>query len=114
METKLVHPAIIWEKDAGRQHQFPKIKLRLAAMAGHNPSLKRPISRQYGAVSWDLINAIGRLPVPEKNKRAFAAADFALRQKRLILTEEHPDWSEGEVDEEARCQVYGVDEKWLT
>ena len=27
--------------------------------------------------------------MPEKNERAFAAADFALRQKRLLLTNQH-------------------------
>jgi hypothetical protein len=191
MEAKLVHPATIWEQDADRHPQFPIIRLRLAAMAGHMqidkiaarraalidlladgrphpreeiwetivtqldedcwgklpqealardlaalrkggiriaysrqpetagyylqyPNLKRPSSGPYGAVSWQLIEAIRRLSVPEKNKRAFAAADFALRQKRLILAEEHSEWSTKEVDQEARRQVYGVDEKWLT
>jgi DNA-binding transcriptional ArsR family regulator len=71
------------------------------------PSLKRPSPRQYEAVNWDLIEAIRHLPVPEKNKRAFAAADFALRQKRLILTEEHPDWSAAEVEEDARRILFG-------
>lgn len=186
METKLNYPATRWEQDAERQHGFPKIRLRLAAMAGHMkidkiaarraalidlladgcphpreeiweaiatqldddgcwgklpqealardlaalrrggiriaysrrpetagyylqyPSLKRPTSWQYDAVNWTLIEAISQLPVPAKNKRAFAAADFALRQKRLLLAEENPEWSEDKVDQEARRQVYGA------
>jgi hypothetical protein len=45
--------------------------------------------------------------VAEQNKRALAAAEFALRQKQLILAEEHPDWFDEEVDLEARRLVYG-------
>jgi hypothetical protein len=186
MVAKLDNPATIWKQEADRQHGFPKMKLRLAAMAGHMqidkiasrraalidlladgrphpreeiwetiaaqlddeacwgklpqealardlaalrkggiriaysrrtettgyylqyPSLKRPSTRQYEAVNWELVEAIRRLPVPEKNKRAFASAEFALRQKRLILAEEHPEWTEDKVDREARRQVYGV------
>jgi hypothetical protein len=185
MEMKMEHPATIWEQDAERQHEFPKMKLRLAAMAGHMqidkiaarraalidlladgrphpreeiweriapqlddadcwgklpqealardlaalrkggiriaysrqpetvgyylqyPSLKRPSPRQYEAVNWTLIEAIRQLSVPEKNERAFGAAEFALRQKRLMLAESHPDWSAGAIDREARRQVYG-------
>lgn len=72
------------------------------------PSIERPLSQQYEAVNWQLIAAIGQLTVSEKNKRAFAAADFALRQKRLLLAAEHPDWSEAEVQETARRLVYSV------
>ena len=72
------------------------------------PSLKRPSSHQYEAVNWELVNAICCLSVPEKNRRAFAASDFALRQKRLILTEEHPDWSIADVEKEVRRLVFGV------
>jgi hypothetical protein len=32
------------------------------------------------------------MSVPKKNETAFGAADFALRQKRLILAEERPEW----------------------
>jgi hypothetical protein len=71
------------------------------------PSLKRPSTRQYEAVNWTLIEAIRQLSVPEKNERAFGAADFALRQKRLILAESHPDWPAAQVDRKARRQVYG-------
>ena len=71
------------------------------------PPLERPSSPQYEATNWDLIAAIGQLSVAEKNHRAFAAADFALRQKKLLLAEEQPDWSDSEVEQEARRQVFG-------
>ena len=73
-----------------------------------HPALSRPSSQAYESVNWELIEAMRRLTVPEKSKRAFAAADFALRQKRLALAEEHPDWSARAVDEAARQSVYGV------
>lgn len=72
------------------------------------PPLARPSSHPYESVSWELVEALRQLSVPEKNKRAFAAADFALRQKRLLLAEENPDWSTAKVDAEARRLVYGV------
>ncbi|KAA3662227.1 MAG: hypothetical protein DWQ04_14060 [Chloroflexi bacterium] len=71
------------------------------------PVLKRPFSPQFETTNWQLIQAIRQLPVSEKNKRAFAASDFALRQKRLILAEEHPDWSAAQIDAAARQLVYG-------
>lgn len=73
-----------------------------------HPPLVRPSSHSYESVGWELIEALRQLSVPEKNKRAFAAADFALRQKRLLLAEEHPDWSVEKTDTEARRLVYGV------
>lgn len=72
------------------------------------PALAGPSLPSYEGVSWELIEALRRLPVPEKNKRAFAAADFALRQKRLLLAAEHSDWPAEKVDAEARRLVYGV------
>ncbi len=48
------------------------------------PPLHRPGGQQYAAINWELIHHLRRLSVPEKNKRAFAAADFALRQKKLL------------------------------
>lgn len=73
------------------------------------PPLARPSSHSsYESISWELIEALRQLSVPEKNKRAFAAADFALRQKRLLLAEENPDWSAAKIDTEARRLVYGV------
>jgi hypothetical protein len=77
------------------------------------PPLQRPSRRQYEAVNWELIAHIGQLSVPEKNKRAFAAADFALRQKKLVLTESHPEWSPEKVANEARRLVFGVSEESL-
>jgi hypothetical protein len=71
-----------------------------------HPRLTRPPQGPFEAVSWELVRQIGQLPVPEKNERAFASADFALTQKRLILTEEHPDWTAAEVDREARRLVF--------
>ncbi|MCP4415895.1 MAG: hypothetical protein GY805_04685 [Chloroflexi bacterium] len=78
-----------------------------------HPPVKRPSSQSYEILNWKLIVAIRHLSVPEKNKRAFAAADFALRQKRLILAEEHPDWSAAEIEEEARRLVYDVTQEAL-
>lgn len=75
------------------------------------PRLERPSPTTYETKNWELIQAIGKLSVAEKNKRTFAAADFALRQKKLILAEEHPDWSEAEVEKEARQIVFGVSDK---
>ncbi len=77
------------------------------------PSLARPSPPPYEAVSWELVAALRQLSVPEKNRRAFAAADFALRQKRLLLAEEHPDWSAAQEDAEARRLVYGVTPEML-
>ena len=68
---------------------------------------------QYESINWQLIEAIRQLSVPEKNKRAFAAADFALRQKILILAEEHPDWTKDEVTKVAQRIVFGVTEQML-
>jgi len=75
-----------------------------------HPRLKRPPGAQYEAISWALIDALGDLSVSEKNQRAFAAADFALRQKQLILAESHPNWSEADIEAEARRLVYGTTE----
>jgi hypothetical protein len=70
--------------------------------------LKQPSSPQYETVNWQLIQSLRQLSVPEKNKRAFAAADFALRQKKLILAEENPAWPPEKVANEARRQVFGI------
>ena len=73
-----------------------------------HPVLKRPSSPQFDSTNWQLIQAIRKLSVPEKNKRAFSASAFALRQKRLILAEEHPEWSDEQVEAAARRLVYGT------
>jgi hypothetical protein len=73
-----------------------------------SPALQRPSSPQFEAVNWELVKHIRRLTVAQKNSRAFAAADFALRQKKLILAETHPDWTDEKVNKEARRLVFGV------
>lgn len=75
-----------------------------------HPQLERPSAAQYEETSWELVEAIGELSVAEKNKRAFAAADFALRQKRLILAEAHPEWPDSAITQAARRQVFGANE----
>ena len=75
------------------------------------PPLKRLSHRQYEAVNWELIERIKQLSEPEKNEHAFAAADFALGQKRLILVEKHPEWPPEKVDKEAHRLVFGVAEE---
>lgn len=77
-----------------------------------HPPLPRPLASSYGAVNWQLIATLRQLPVPLKNERAFAAADFALRQKRLLLREAHPDWTATAIEKEARRLVYGDLEDW--
>jgi hypothetical protein len=73
-----------------------------------HPALIRPEPRRYEALNWELISHLRRLSIPEKNQRAFAAADFALRQKKLLLAETHPDWPAQQVAEEARRQLFGA------
>ncbi len=86
------------------------------------PVLKRPLRQrsvqasfpQFEIINWQLVQAIRHLSVSEKNKRTFAAADFALRQKRLIFAEEHQDWSAKEIEMEARRLVYGISQEALS
>ena len=70
-----------------------------------------PTFSTYEEPNWELIEANSKLSVPEKNERAFAAAAFTLRLKKLILAEEHPDWSEAEVEKEARQIVFDANEE---
>jgi hypothetical protein len=72
------------------------------------PAIRRPQPGQYEEINWILIENLRTLSVAEKNQIAFAAADFALRQKRLILAEDHPNWPADKIDREARKQVFGV------
>lgn len=74
------------------------------------PRLRQPSRQTFDAVNWELVRQLRLLPVPQKNERAFAAADFALTQRRLILREAHPDWTRDRIDREARRRVYGVQE----
>lgn len=69
------------------------------------PNPKKPI---YDQINWEWIEHIRTLSVPEKNRIAFEMAEFALTQKRLILADQNPDWTEEQVDYEAKRQVFGV------
>lgn len=69
------------------------------------PPLVEPATRPDDR-EW--VERIRRMTVPQKQAAAYASADFALRQKRLILREERPDWSTAQVEREARRLVYGV------
>ena len=71
------------------------------------------VQLQFGAINWQLIHRLQQLSLPEKNAQAFAAAQFALNQKRLILREEHPQWSVEQVDQTARRIVFGISDKDL-
>lgn len=108
---KLPREALARDLAALRQGGIRIAYSRRPQTAGYylqHPSLLRPPSPAYEAANWDLIDAISRLSVPEKNAQAFAAADFALRQKRLILAAQHPEWPATEVDEAARRLVFGT------
>lgn len=108
---KLPQEALARDLSALRKGDIRIAYSRRPEVAGYylqHPPLQRPSRQQYEAVNWELVTHIGRLSVPEKNERAFAAADFALRQKKLILAESHPDWSPEQVADEARRLVFGV------
>jgi hypothetical protein len=72
-----------------------------------HPPIPRREPPTYEANSLELTEHVRLLSVPEKNKRAFAAADFALRQKRLLMAEAYPDWSTEQLEYEARRLVLG-------
>jgi hypothetical protein len=76
-----------------------------------HPPLERPSPPSYETTSWELVEAIEELSVVKKNERAFAAADFAMRQKKLVLAEEHPEWPDAEVEKKARQIIFGVAEE---
>lgn len=73
-----------------------------------HPPLKQPPSPFIETTNWQLIDQIKQLSVAEKNKCAFAAADFALQQKRLLLAQQHPDWPAKRVERVARQLVFGT------
>lgn len=54
------------------------------------------------------LERLRAMDVPEKNAVAFAAAEAALEQKRLLLAEGNPTWSKDEVDREGRRLVFAV------
>ncbi|MFW6184839.1 MAG: hypothetical protein ACOC8X_13650 [Chloroflexota bacterium] len=76
-----------------------------------HPSLEMPASTWQEPVDWEHVSHIRAMSVPEKNRQAFAAAEFALRQKRLLLAREHPDWDDEQVDAAARRLVFGDNER---
>lgn len=101
---KVAQEALARNLAALRQDGIRIAYSRRPEIAGYylqHPQLERPSSPQYESISWELIEAIGQLSVAEKNRRAFAAADFALQQKKLLLAEEQPDWFDTEVEQAA-------------
>ena len=72
------------------------------------PALQTYPNWEEKTINWTLVDRIRDLPVAAKNERAFAAADFALKQKTLVLAEEHPDWPPERVEREARRIVFNV------
>ena len=72
------------------------------------PALDMPDSGFAEAADREWTTRIRAMGVPDKLAAAFAVADFALRQKRLILREEWPRWPAERVEQEARRLVFGV------
>lgn len=72
------------------------------------PALERSGQTRFNRYDVNWVQRVQVMSVPEKNEVAFAAADFALRQKRLILREEQPEWPPDQVEREARRLVFGV------
>lgn len=72
------------------------------------PAIERPSSTYQEPINWQYIEGLKTLSPAEKTERAFAAADFALKQKTLLLKDQHPDWSDEKAVGEARKLVYGV------
>ena len=72
------------------------------------PPLRRPAQPRFETIDWTWVEHLRQLSGAEKNQIAFAAADLALRQKRLLLAKEHPAWSATQVEQETRRQVFGV------
>lgn len=62
-------------------------------------------------IDWYHISLIRQMSVSEKNRQAFAAAEFALRQKRLLIRHQHPDWDEVMIDQTARRLVFTKDHR---
>ncbi|MCA9965090.1 MAG: hypothetical protein KC423_12625 [Anaerolineales bacterium] len=64
---------------------------------------------QTPPIDWYHISLIRKMSVCEKNRQAFSAAEFALRQKRLLLRHQHPDWDAAMIDQTARRLVFTKD-----
>lgn len=74
------------------------------------PSLEGPTSHPQEPIDSRYLAGVREMTVVQKNRQAFAAAAFALQQKRLLLAREHREWSAEEVDAAARRLVYGKHE----
>lgn len=72
------------------------------------PAIERPSPSYQEPINWQYIEGLKTLSPAEKTARAFAAADFALKQRALILKDKHPDWSDEKALKEARTIVYGA------
>lgn len=72
------------------------------------PALVAPEARRFHGDDRAWVDHIRGMSVLQKLETAFAAADFALRQKQLILRDEQPEWTADRVEREARRQVFGV------
>jgi hypothetical protein len=71
------------------------------------PPLARPDAPPREPPAERQVAAVRSMSLARKNRQAFAAAAFALRQKKLILAREHPEWDAAQVDAAARRLVYG-------
>lgn len=71
------------------------------------PPIEQPSSRRLEPSNPRHLEGIRGMTVAQKNRQSFSAAAFALRQKRLLLAREHPEWDEVQVDAAARRLVYG-------
>lgn len=80
--------------------------LRYPSLGGW-PAAEQPAIAGGPDSRW--LEHIRALAVPQKNEVAFAAAEFALRQKRLILAEQQPDLPAEAIDRQARRLVFGVE-----
>jgi hypothetical protein len=110
---KLPHEALARDLAALRQGGIRIGYVRRAEIAGYylqHPSLERPSPLAFESVSWPLIEQLRQLSVDDKNGRAFAAAQFALDQKKRLLAEEFPEWTVEQCEREARRLVYGQSE----
>lgn len=74
----------------------------------HPPLAGSPKAARFQSDDATWTERLRAMPVEEKLAAAFAAADFALNQKRLILREERPEWPAEQVEREARRLVFGI------
>jgi len=73
------------------------------------PPLRRPEPTLKETINWRHIAALSNRPLSEKNRLASDLAEFALKQRQLLLAREHRDWSIDEVATEARRHVFRPD-----